>query len=74
MATLEHAILGGTDAEPRAWAAAHAELTKQVSGYAGASRYEATDEMFKLWWCSPANSWSPAVRRFGRLIEDSLPG
>ena len=73
VATLEHAILGGTEAEPPAWPAAHAALTTQVSGYAGASRYEATAEMFKLWWCSPADSWSPAVRRFGRLIEDLLP-
>ena len=50
VATIEHAVLGGTSGgAPAAWAEAHRRLTEEVSPYAGTSRREATVEMFALW-------------------------
>jgi hypothetical protein len=64
VATLEHAVLGGTPGAEPAWRTAHEQLVAEVSPYAGTRTVEATAEMFKLWWCVPEPRWSPAVRRF----------
>lgn len=73
VATLEHAVLGGTGGPPAAGARARAQLASEVSAYATTTPREATAEMFKLWWCAPPSAWSPAVRLFGRLVEDMVP-
>ncbi|HUQ40289.1 MAG TPA: hypothetical protein VM030_09050 [Acidimicrobiales bacterium] len=72
VATIEHAVLGGTSGAPAAWAEAHRRLTEEVSPYAGTSRREATAEMFALWWCGSPGGWSPAVAHFGEAVTAQL--
>jgi hypothetical protein len=68
VATLEHAVLGGTPGASPSWRAAYEQLTGEVSPYAGTTTREATAELFKLWWCSPDSSQSPAARVFGEAL------
>jgi hypothetical protein len=72
VATIEHAVLGGTSGAPPAWADAHRRLTEEVSPYAGTSRREATAEMFARWWCAPPGGWSPAVAHFAEVVTTEL--
>jgi hypothetical protein len=70
VATLEHAVLGGAPGAPEDWRRAHTQLVDEVSPYGGTARREATAEMFKLWWCSPADRRTPAVDHFAAVVTD----
>lgn len=72
VATIEHAVLGGTSGAPAAWAEAHRRLSEEVSPYAGTSRREATAEMFALWWCAPPGGLSPAVAHFAEVVTTEI--
>jgi len=69
VATLEHAVLGGTRRASPEWRAANEQLVAEVSAYAGTTTREATAEMFKLWWCSTEPAWSPAVCCFDEAVR-----
>jgi len=62
--TLEHAFHPGTPS--------HDQLVRDVSGYAGTRAFEATAEMFKLWWCR-GESCAPTVAFFGELLDEFFP-
>ncbi len=68
VATLEHAVLGGRPGTEAAWRAAHEQLVREVSPYAGTATIEATAELFAMWWCSPVEAMSPAARHFGEVL------
>jgi hypothetical protein len=70
VATLEHAVLGGAPGAPEEWRGAHTQLVAEVSPYGGTARREATAEMFKLWWCLPADRRTPAVEHFAAVVTD----
>jgi hypothetical protein len=65
--SLEHALRGRERGAPAEWQAAHAQLVRDVSNYAGTNPREATAEMFSLWW--RGDRASPVVARFGELVE-----
>ena len=72
--TYEHALRGREDGAPPAWQAAFRRISTEVSPYGTTSWRESTAELFKLWWCHPADGPpAPLVAKFGELLERFYP-
>jgi hypothetical protein len=72
--TYEHALRGREAGAPPEWQAALRRIVTEVSPYATTNWRESTAELFKVWWCAPADVPSPPlVAAFGALIDRFYP-
>jgi hypothetical protein len=72
--TYEHALRGREEGAPPEWQVAFRRIFTEVSPYATTSWRESTAELFKLWWCRPADGPpAPLVAKFGALLERFYP-
>ena len=72
--TYEHALRGRETTAPAEWQHALARIVREVSPYATTNMRESTAEMFKLWWCRPADGPpTPLVATFGALLDRFYP-
>jgi hypothetical protein len=72
--TYEHALRGRETDAPPDWQHALARIVTEVSPYATTNWRESTAELFKLWWCPPADGpSSPLVACFGAVLDRFYP-
>ena len=72
--TYEHALRGRESGAPRAWQSAFQRILAEVSPYATTNWRESTAELFKLWWCRPADGPpAPLVAAFGAQLDRFYP-